>query len=67
MTATEQPSIAVLKLTKPELIAACDMYREKAQQAHQEARKARNEALLLRSQLDALRAAYEPPHAHQEN
>lgn len=57
---TNPPSIAALKLTKPELIAVCEMYRDKAQQAHQEARAARNEALLLRSQLDALRTAYEP-------
>lgn len=57
-----QPSIGELKLTKAELITACDTFRARAQQAHDDARAARNQVLLLTAQLNTLRAAYEPPN-----
>ncbi len=58
-----QPSIAVLKLSKAQLIAACDKFRDKAQEAHHDARAARNQVVLLQAQLATLRAAYEPTRA----
>lgn len=58
---TPQPSIAALKLSRPELITAADTFRDKAQEAHDRARKWQNRALLAEAQLATLRAAYEPP------
>lgn len=57
---TSQPSVAVMKLSKAQYIELCNTYRDKAQQAHQDARTWQNRALLAESQLAALRAAYEP-------
>ncbi|MEW1982602.1 hypothetical protein [Pseudarthrobacter oxydans] len=67
MTANPQPSVAVMGLSKAQYIELCDTYRDKAQQAHDEAREARNQVLLLRAQLATLRAAYEPHSTPKEN
>jgi|GEM_PF-2739486 hypothetical protein len=60
MTAKPPPSIAVMKLTKPELIAACDQFRDKALADHEEARRWMTRAQIAESRLAVLRAAYEP-------
>jgi hypothetical protein len=60
MTTTPPTSVAVMKLSKAQYIDLCDTYRGKAQTAHQDARAARNQVLLLTAQLAILRAAYEP-------
>ncbi|WPU08085.1 hypothetical protein [Pseudarthrobacter oxydans] len=60
MTPGQQPSVAAMGLSKAQYIELCDTYRQKAQQAHDDARAARNEAVLLRAQINALRTAYEP-------
>lgn len=53
-------------LSKAQYIELCDTYRAKAQQAHDDARAARNEAVLLGAQLATLRAAYEPASTPKE-
>ena len=66
MTHGQQPSVAVMGLSKAQYIELCDAFREKAQKAHDDARAARNEALLLSAQLATLRAAYEPASTPKE-
>ena len=63
MTSTPQASVAVMKLSKAEYITLADQFRDKAQQAHQEARDWMNRALLAESQLATLRTAYEPSNS----
>lgn len=60
MTSPQQPSVAVMGLTKSELITLCDQYRAKAQQAHDDARAARNQVVILTARIAVLRNAYEP-------
>lgn len=55
-----QASVGVMGLTQPELIALCDRFRTQAQQAHDDARAARNQVIILTAQIAVLRAAYEP-------
>ncbi len=57
---TPQPSVAVMKLSKAQYVELCDTYRDKAQQAHQDARVWANRAIVAESRLATLRAAYEP-------
>lgn len=65
---TSQPSVVVMGLSKAQYIELCDTYRDKAQTAHDDARKWQNRALLAESQLATLRAAYEPTKpTRQEN
>ncbi|MDQ0824314.1 hypothetical protein QFZ60_000487 [Arthrobacter sp. B2I5] len=55
-----QPSVAAMALSKAQYIELCDTFRDKAQQAHQDARTWQNRALLAEASLATLRAAYEP-------
>lgn len=64
MTPKTQPSVAAMGLSKAQYIQLADEFRDRAQQAHHEARTWQNRCLLLQAQLATLRAAYEPPHAH---
>lgn len=61
MTTEQPPSVAVMKLSKDQYIELCDRFRDKAQDAHQEARGWMNRALVAESRIAVLRAAYEPP------
>lgn len=53
-------------LSKAQYIELCDTFRDKAQQAHDDARAWQNRALLAESRLATLRAAYEPPNTPKE-
>lgn len=53
---TQQASVAALKLSKAQYIELCDTLRERAQEAHFNARKWANRALEAESRL----AIYEP-------
>lgn len=61
-----QPSVAVMGLSKAQYIELCDTFRDKAQEAHHDARKWQNRALLAESALATLRAAYEPASTPKE-
>ncbi len=60
-TKTTGPSVASMGISKAECVKLCDTYRDKAQQAHQDARGWMNRALVAEARLAALRTAYEPP------
>lgn len=60
MTTAEQPSVAVMDLSKKQYIELCDRYRDSAQQAHQDMRAWMNRALAAEAQLAVLKTAYEP-------
>ncbi len=60
---TPPPSVAVMKLSKAQYIELCDRFRDKAQEAHQDARAWMNRAILAESRIATLRAAYEPAAA----
>ena len=60
-----QPSVAAMKLSKAQYIDLCDTFRDKAQQAHQDARTWANRALIAESQLAVLRSEYEPTPAQK--
>lgn len=62
MTTTQQSSVAAMKLSKAQYIELCDTFRDKAQTAHDDARKWQNRALLAEAQLATLRTVYEPGH-----
>lgn len=47
-------------LTKAQYIQLADDFRAKAQQAHGDARAARNQVVILTAQIAVLRSAYEP-------
>ncbi|MGX1160406.1 hypothetical protein FBY31_1226 [Arthrobacter sp. SLBN-100] len=64
--ATSQVSVAVMGLSKDQYIQLCDTYRDKAQQAHDEARAWKNRACLAESQLAVLRAEYEPANRQHQ-
>lgn len=61
-----QASVAVMGLSKAQYIELCDTYRDKAQEAHDEARVWKNRACLAESQLAVLRAEYEPASQQQD-
>ena len=62
MTPGAKPaSVASMGLSKAECIELCDTLRDKAQQAHQDARAWMNRALVAEARLAVLRTAYEPP------
>lgn len=61
-----QASLAVMGLTKAQYIQLADNFRDKAQQAHQDARTWANRALLAEAQLATLKAAYEPSKTKQQ-
>lgn len=59
-------SVAIMRLSKAEYIELCDTLRDKAQQAHQDARAWMNRALVAEAQLAVLRTAYEPAASNNQ-
>jgi hypothetical protein len=59
-----QPSVAVMKLSKAEYIELCDTLRERAQEAHVNARKWANRALEAEGRLAIYEPGDEPTETH---